>query len=60
LKCKDVKVISLPHFDGLSLKELLSISNKNPEILNYLPEEQKIRLIPRDFVINVRYPPLTI
>ena len=56
IKCDDVKVIHLPHFEGLEIKSLLKFAKDYPDVMFILPEnEGEIRKLLREWLGNVIY-----
>ena len=50
-----VQHLSVPQYEGLGIKEFLAEACKFPETLLYFPDEDDIRKLPRQWVINVTY-----
>ena len=48
-------MIDLPHYDGLTTENLLSIRGDHPELNDYFPEERDLPKIPRAWLANVIY-----
>ena len=42
-------------YDNLSIKKILKEAEKYPEVKDYLPDEQDIRRLPRDYICNLVY-----
>ena len=55
IKAKDVKILSLPMYESLSIEKILEKSRENKEVASYLPEERDMHRMPRQFIINVVY-----
>ena len=56
IKNVDVKVIHVPHFDGLTLDTMLGFAQQHPQISQYLPAIQReIEKMPRHYIANVIY-----
>jgi len=58
IKCDDVKYISIPYFDGLSIYDILEYAAQrdNGRALSALPEPRKeIEKLPREYISNVVY-----
>jgi len=58
IKCDDVKYISIPYFDGLSIYDILEYAKarENGKALLSLPEPMKeIEKLPREYISNVVY-----
>jgi hypothetical protein len=55
VKATNIKVLSVPNYEGLTIDDFLKKA-KNYHIMNsYLPEERDIHRLPRSFIINVLY-----
>ena len=50
-----VQHLSVPQYEGLGIKEFLVEAGKNPDTVLYFPDEDDIRKLPRQWVINVTY-----
>ena len=55
IPCDSVKYLSVPHYKGLGINELLGETLKYPQVVDYLPHEDEYRRLPRQWVINVAY-----
>ena len=56
IKNVDVKVVHVPHFEGLTMATMLDYASQHPQVLKYLPElEREIEKLPRAYVANVIY-----
>ena len=56
IKNVDVKVIHVPHFEGLTLETMLDYAQQYPQISQYLPAIQReIEKMPRHYIANVIY-----
>ena len=56
IKNVDVKVIHVPHFEGLTLETMLDYAQQHPQISQYLPAIQReIEKMPRHYIANVIY-----
>ena len=57
ISCKDVKLINVPQFEGLSKEKVLAWVEKRPnkkEILRALPaEEREIKKLPRAWIFSI-------
>ena len=53
LKGVDVKVMQVPHFEGLRVKEILHWARQHTAIEDYLPELKPPKFISRDWLCNV-------
>ena len=48
LWAKDVKVINVPQFEGLTIESMLLLAARSPTVMKALPTEEKERLkLPR-------------
>ena len=48
-------MIELPHYEGLTTENLLSIRADFPQLNDYLPEERDLPKLPRAWIANVIY-----
>ena len=58
IKCDDVKVIQLPHYEGINIESILEFaeSYNNGEAMKCLPENKKeILKMPRSYIANCIY-----
>ena len=58
IKCDDVKVIQLPHYEGLSIEEILGFANEHDHglAMKAFPEGMKeILKLPRAYICNCIY-----
>ena len=55
IKSDDVKVLSAPNYDGLTIDDFLTEAAKHDEMEPYLPEERDWHRLPRNFIINLMY-----
>ena len=56
IKCKDVKTIQIPQFEGLTIDDLLAFGEQYPEVMRALPSEKKeVLKLPRAYIANVIY-----
>jgi hypothetical protein len=53
--CDKIRYLSIPHYEGLGIKEILSEASRYPETEQYLPEEDEFKRLPRQWLINVAY-----
>jgi len=54
IKCKDVRTIQVPQFEGLSIDEMLAFGEQYPEVMRALPSVRKeILKLPRAYIANV-------
>lgn len=47
--------LSVPQYEGLGIKEFLIEAGKHPETIVYFPDEDDLRKLPRQWVIDVTY-----
>ena len=58
IKCENIKVLQVPFFEGLSIKEMLEFAEQfeNGRTLIALPEPKKeIEKLPRAYIANILY-----
>ena len=55
IKSDDVKILSAPNYDGLTIDDFLTEAAKYNEMEPYLPEERDWHRLPRNFIINLMY-----
>ena len=55
IKAEEVKVLSAPNYEGLTIEDFLETASKHQEIEPYLPEERDLHRLPRSFIINLMY-----
>jgi hypothetical protein len=56
IKSTEVKVMQVPHFEGLTIERMLHNANKAPEIMSAFPiEEREIDKFPRAYIANVMF-----
>ena len=54
IKCVDVKVINVPHFDGLSVEDMLAFAEQYPDVMRAFPIVRKeVEKLPRAYIANV-------
>ena len=54
IKCDAVKVFQVPHYEGLTIEDMLSFARPYPNVLACLPIEQReIEKLPREYISNV-------
>ena len=47
--------IYCPQYEGISVKGMLEMVKNYPAIMQYLPDEKEIHLLPRQWIANVIY-----
>ena len=55
IKCDNVKVIDVPQFEGLSIREIFDFSINSVEVQNCLPPSKEILKLSRAYLSNVIY-----
>ena len=56
IKCIDVKVINVPHFEGLSVEDMLAFAEQYPDVMRAFPIVRKeVEKMPRAYIANVIY-----
>ena len=45
--------MSVAHYKGLRVKDLINFAKKHPQVLDYLPIEHEIFYLPRDYLCAV-------
>ena len=55
VKSGRVRVLNVPHFDGLSINDFLKFATAHEKVFDALPEENEIPKLPRQYVINIIY-----
>ena len=54
IKCPDVKVINVPHFEGLSIDDMLVFAEQYPEVMEAFPiVRHEVDKLPRAYIANV-------
>ena len=53
VKCKDVKIVHVPHYKGLRVKEILNYAKSKVHILNYMPHYKYNKDLNRTWLWNV-------
>ena len=52
---KDIQVLNVPHYEGLSIETILQFGEEHPEVSNHLPDDRDIPRLPRQFIVDVTY-----
>ncbi len=55
ISCDRVRYLSVPHYFGLGVKEILAELQRHAVAADYLPEEDDLHRLPRQWLINVAY-----
>ena len=55
IKAKEIQVLNVPQYEGLSIDRILEKGQEHPQVVNYLPDERDIDRLPRSFIVNVTY-----
>ena len=55
IKCDDVKVIDVPQFEGLSIREIFEFATNSVLVQNALPPSKEISKLSRGYLSNVIY-----
>jgi len=56
LKTENVKYYEAPHYDGISIDDMLRFAKTYPEVRQYLPaEKREVKKLPRDYISTVLY-----
>ena len=50
-----VQYLSVPQYEGLGIKDFLAQAAQYPATEQYLPEQDELRRLPRQWVINLTY-----
>jgi hypothetical protein len=53
--CDDVKVLFVPHYENLSLNDILDFGMAELQVVGSLPIYRETRKMPRQYVINCIY-----
>jgi hypothetical protein len=55
IRCDDVKVIDVPQFEGLAIKDIFGYACNTPDVENALPPSKEIAKLCRAYLANVVY-----
>jgi hypothetical protein len=55
IKCEDVRVIDVPQFDGLAIKDIFNFASNSVEVELALPPAKEISKLCRGYLANVVY-----
>ena len=54
-KSDDIKYLACPHYEGLSIKNILEFASKDARVPKYLPDDRDIDKVPRQWIVNICY-----
>ena len=52
---ENIKHVSIPQYESLSVKEIKKFMADNPECYQYLPDEKELDKVPKQWLANVLY-----
>ena len=55
IKCDDVKVIDVPQFEGLAIKDIFEYAQNSSAVERALPPGKEIAKLARSYLANVVY-----
>ena len=56
IKCENVKVLPVPQYEGLTIKNMLAFAEDKKEVMRALPMvEHEILKLPRQYIANIIY-----
>ena len=55
IKCDDVKVVDVPQFEGLAIKDIFDFACNSADVENALPPPKEISKLSRSYLSNVIY-----
>ncbi len=55
IKCDDIKIIDVPQFEGLSIREIFAFAANSVLVQNVLPPSKEISKLSRGYLSNVIY-----
>ena len=55
ISCTEFKHLYCPQYENISVKNMMQEAKKDPNIMQYLPDDQEIHLLPRQYLANVIY-----
>ena len=56
IKCEEIQVLQVPHFDGLTIQTMLEYANDNETVMRAFPNiRREIDRLRRAFTANVIY-----
>ena len=50
---KDVRHIAIPGYEGLTLKDIAGFLQNYREVIDYLPDGNEIRKVPKQWIANI-------
>ena len=53
IKCDNVKVIDIPQFEGLAIKDIFEFAQNTPDVERALPPSKEIGKLARCYLANV-------
>ena len=55
IKSAFAKHLTVPHFEGLTVEDILEFSTRYPKVADYFPPAKEMPKLPRQWIINVIY-----
>ena len=56
IHCDDVKVLTVPHYEGLTIETMLKFAESSPAVAKALPvEPREVLKLPREYIANIIY-----
>ena len=55
IKCDDIRVVDVPQFEGLAIKDIFEFAHNSSEVENALPPPKEIAKLSRAYLSNVIY-----
>jgi hypothetical protein len=52
LKAKNVAKVYVPHYEGLTVKDIMNFVGENIQVKDHLPDGKELDKIPRSFIIT--------
>ena len=53
IKCDNIKIIDIPQFEGLAIKDIFEFAKNTPEVERALPPGKEIAKLARCYLANV-------
>ena len=47
MRCKKLRYVFVPQYEGLGLNEIADFLNQHPDLLIYFPETKELRRLPK-------------